>query len=124
MGTAILAGIRKKYAVCVCETDSKRRQFLKRKYRVAVKNLEDTIKQSKVIILAVKPQSMTILNCMKGSITKDKLIISIAAGITTSFIEIEDYISVNSFGHISPDVSLFYQKYYNANTCPLQKLII
>ena len=53
----------------------------------ASKDIADLLKQSDVIILAVKPQDFDIiLNEMKDCI-KNKLIISIAAGITTSYME-------------------------------------
>ena len=56
MGAAILAGVRGDYAVNVCEQDSGRRQFLKRKFHVTAKDLKAVVGQSDVIILAVKPQ--------------------------------------------------------------------
>jgi pyrroline-5-carboxylate reductase len=53
-----------------------------------VKNNSDLVKQSDIVILSVKPQSVAeVLEEIKGSVTKDKLILSIAASITTADIE-------------------------------------
>jgi len=88
MGSAIIAGISKKYNVSVCEQDPKRRQQLKRKYKVATGDLKTVVKRSQVIVLAVKPQSFDkVLKEIASHVTKDKLIISIAAGITCRYIE-------------------------------------
>ena len=88
MGSAIISGIRKKHSVCVCEKDASRRIFLKRTYRVEVTDLGTLMKRSKVIILAVKPQDFDItLHEMRPYMTRRHLVISIAAGITTKFIE-------------------------------------
>jgi pyrroline-5-carboxylate reductase len=54
----------------------------------AAKSLPDLINKSKVIILAVKPQDMPgLLEEIKKNNLKDRLIISIAAGITTKYLE-------------------------------------
>lgn len=88
MGAAILAGIRKDYAVSVCEQDSARRQFLKRSFAVTAKDLKTVVAQSDVSILAVKPQQFDeVLGEIRVHLAKDKLIISIAAGITCRYIE-------------------------------------
>lgn len=88
MGSAIIAGITKKYAVSVCEQDRERCQWLKRKYKVAVGDLETVVKNARVIVLAVKPQSFDgVLKAIQPHVAKNKLIISIAAGITCKYIE-------------------------------------
>ena len=59
--------------------------------KLKVKTAEDNgqaIKEAEVIILAVKPNDMEgLLNEIKDSLEPKKLVISIAAGITTSYIE-------------------------------------
>lgn len=88
MGAAIIAGIKKKYNVLVCEQDAHRRSALKKKFRIRVVDLNTLIKESKIVILAVKPQNFDeLLNSLKGSVKQNQLVISIAAGITTQFIE-------------------------------------
>jgi len=88
MGAAIIGGIQKLYSVSVCENDKKRVNYLKKRFKVAVGSLEKTIKGADVVVLAVKPQSFdSVLSEAKKYISKDKLVVSIAAGITCSFIE-------------------------------------
>ncbi|HLF17432.1 MAG TPA: pyrroline-5-carboxylate reductase [Candidatus Omnitrophota bacterium] len=88
MGSAIISGIRKKYALRVCEKDAKRRAFLKDKFRLSAQDLKTVVESSNVLILAVKPQDFdAILGETKRYISKRHLVISIAAGITTRYIE-------------------------------------
>jgi len=89
MGSAIAAGIKARYNVAVCEMDPKRRRLLKSKFSVKVAGFADLVKNCRVLILAVKPQDFEgVLSALKtyggGA---DKLIISIAAGMTTKYIE-------------------------------------
>lgn len=85
MGSAIVDRIRNKYHVSVFDKDEEKTKDLK---GVTVAgNIAGLVEQSDVVILAVKPQDFyTVFNEIK-SIVKDKLIISIAAGITTADIE-------------------------------------
>jgi len=88
MGGAIIGGIHKNYAVAVCEQDKKRCAALKRKYKVTVGDLKTVVEESQMIILAVKPQSFdAVLREIRPLFSKNKLIISIAAGITCHYIE-------------------------------------
>ena len=88
MGSAIIAGISKQYSVSVCEQDQKRRRQLKQKYKVQTGDLKTVVAGSQVVILAVKPQNFEmILDSIRPFVTKDHLIISIAAGITCRYIE-------------------------------------
>lgn len=88
MGTAILAGIRQKYAVMVCEQDQKRAGFLKRRFAVKVADLAMAVRQSGIVILAVKPQNFEeVLAAMRPHAREDQVIVSIAAGITCRYIE-------------------------------------
>lgn len=88
MGSALIAGLHKKYQVCVCEQDQKRAADLKRKYGVCVCGLECLAQVCDVIVLAVKPQGMeAVVNELAGALKAKTLVISIAAGITTKFLE-------------------------------------
>ena len=88
MGTAILAGIGRKFTVAVCEQDAKRANFLKRRFGVKVADAAKVTAGARVIILAVKPQNFEeVLGALRGRVRQDQLIISIAAGITCRYIE-------------------------------------
>ncbi len=88
MGAAIIAGIYKKYSVNVCELDQKKCQSLKKKYKVNVCDLRTLMDQTEIILLAVKPQVFDeVLASVKTVMVKEKTFISIAAGITTKYIE-------------------------------------
>ncbi len=85
MGKAIAERIKEKYAVCVFDKDNNKISALKNI------TLADTpgqlVKQSEIIVLAVKPQDFdTLLNEIR-TFTQGKLIITIAAGITTKYIK-------------------------------------
>jgi len=66
-----------------------RLNYLKEKYQVRIeKNNKKAVKFADIIILAVKPQNIgEVLEEISGDIDKTKLIVSIAAGIPTKFIE-------------------------------------
>lgn len=88
MGAAIINGIRSAYHVCVCERDERRCRYLKQRFGVTIRDLQTVADCCDAVILAVKPQDFEdILRELRGIITKDKLIISIAAGITCRYIE-------------------------------------
>ncbi len=85
MGEAIAESIKDKYAVSVFDKDKNKINALKN--IAAADNPAELVKQSEIIILAVKPQDFdALLNEIKG-LVGNKLIISIAAGITTGYIE-------------------------------------
>lgn len=88
MGAAIINGIRPAYHVCVCERDERRCRYLRQRFGVTIRDLQTVADCCDALILAVKPQDFEdILRELRGIITKDKLIISIAAGITCRYIE-------------------------------------
>lgn len=88
MGGAILAGIAKNCRVCICEKDSRKRAQLTRRFKAKALSLEDCIRTSKVIVLAIKPQDMEdVLAAIRPVIGKKHLVVSIAAGITSAYIE-------------------------------------
>ena len=88
MGAAIMSRIYRHYPVAVCEQDQAKARVLKRKYRIATMPLPDLVEQSDIVILAVKPQDcVPVLQEISRGFTKDKMLISIAAGLTTRFLE-------------------------------------
>ncbi len=88
MGGAIIAGICQSYKTYVCEKDRQRAAFLKRKYRVGLRDIREIAQTCDVVILAVKPQDIDAsLQMIQGVLRKDALIISVAAGITTQYLE-------------------------------------
>ncbi|MBP9854981.1 MAG: pyrroline-5-carboxylate reductase [Candidatus Omnitrophica bacterium] len=88
MGAAIISGIHKDNKVFVCEADLARQKYLKKKFNVSILALKDLLAQSNYIILATKPQDFeTLLNEIKPYSKKNHVFVSIAAGITTQYIE-------------------------------------
>jgi len=94
MGEALLAHLskvtEKSTSLMVSEMDAARRDYIQTKYRIIVEiDNNAVIKFADVIILAVKPQDLD--SVLKNEIccgaSKDKLLISIAAGVTTRRIE-------------------------------------
>lgn len=84
MGRAIAERIKDKYAVCVFDKDINKVTGLKN-ISVAGDPVK-LVQQSEVIILAVKPQDFdALLNEIRDSV-QYKLIVSIAAGITTGYV--------------------------------------
>jgi pyrroline-5-carboxylate reductase len=88
MGTAILERVRSSYHVRVCEQDPIQVKRLQQQFGVIVDDLRTMISQVQVVIIAVKPQDIVpVLTILERMITSKHLIISIAAGITTEFLE-------------------------------------
>jgi len=85
MGSAIGERLKSDYQVFVFDKDKKKTKNI---FGISVsRNAEELVKNADVVILAVKPQDFnSALEEIQNS-TKDKLIISIAAGITTGYIE-------------------------------------
>lgn len=85
MGSAIAGAHRN---VIVFDTDkNKLKQSLKKYNTKAARNNEDLVRQSSVIIIAVKPQSIEELFRQISTAISQQLIISIAAGVTTEELE-------------------------------------
>lgn len=74
--------------IIVSEPRQERRNYLTKTYGVrTIYNNIQTVKESNIIILAVKPQNMEeVLNEIKETVTEEKLVVSIAAGITLSYL--------------------------------------
>ena len=91
MGRALLGGLLSNYRkerVLVYDKDRSKLSKLKKDSLLRkAKNLEEVVNKSSTIIIAVKPQDIReVLEGIRG-FYRNQLIISIAAGITTSFIE-------------------------------------
>ncbi len=90
MGASIIAGIAKEHEVWLVEVNRAKAARLRRRYRVCVADLVETVARCPVIVLAVKPQQMDqVLSQLKSCLLKTKkvLVVSIAAGVTTRYIE-------------------------------------
>ncbi len=88
MGEAIISSCQKHFLVKVSEKDKSRSRYLEKTYRIKSEDIKNLVKFSDVIILAVKPQDFDeLLNELRLHVDEDRLVISIAAGITTGFIE-------------------------------------
>lgn len=86
MGEALIKGLYSKYSVHVCETNIDRVKYLRKKYPGIVLGDLKVVEAVSVIILAIKPQDMEGL-LKQIPVGKNKLFISIAAGLTTKFFE-------------------------------------
>jgi len=85
MGNAIIHGLEGKYETIV--SDSDKTKLKKFKVKTTTDNIA-AVKESDIILLAVKPQTMeTVLKEIAGTVGCRHLIISIAAGISTERIE-------------------------------------
>jgi pyrroline-5-carboxylate reductase len=75
--------------ITVTDIDAVRLDFLRSSMKLRVSsNNEKTVKSANIIILAVKPQNMiATLQEISTVVNKSMIVISIAAGITTNFIE-------------------------------------
>jgi pyrroline-5-carboxylate reductase len=88
MGEAILGGIYKAHDIYVCEPRLERQTYLKKKYRVKIGPTHEVVDVADVVIIAIKPQDIPeLLAELKTYQTKGKVFVSIAAGITTKFIQ-------------------------------------
>ncbi len=90
MAEAMIKGITQsgKRDIMVSELRAERRAYLESTYSVkATPDNKEVVKNCDIIILAVKPQNMDdVTGEIAGLITPEKLIISIAAGITLSYL--------------------------------------
>lgn len=88
MGEAIVSNCLKKFLLKINEERSSRRKYMQKKYGVQAVDLGYLTKWADMIILAVKPQDLgSVLNELKNSISKKPLVVSIAAGVSTRYIE-------------------------------------
>ena len=92
MGEAILAGLlragRSPGDIVVTEKDADRASFLTDRYGVAVVSNDAAVATADVVVLAVKPQDLgAVLVGLAPSYRAGALAVSIAAGVTSRFIE-------------------------------------
>lgn len=92
MGEAILKGILTKDAkanITVSEKDAARLQYLQKEYGVAkAADSVSLVEAADIIILAVKPQNLgAAVESFAAKLSKDKILVSILAGVTTAKIE-------------------------------------
>jgi pyrroline-5-carboxylate reductase len=94
MGSTLILGILEsglisKDKVLVTDIRPKRLEYIRKKEGISTtEDNREAVEKSDIIVLAVKPQVMgKVLSEIKDVVTEDKIIISIAAGITTGFIE-------------------------------------
>lgn len=88
MGEALIPGARKKFKIIINEANGERVKYLRSKYKISAVDLKSLVVKSDIIILAVKPQDLAlVLDQLAGHDLKNKIIVSIAAGITLGFIE-------------------------------------
>lgn len=75
--------------IIVSEPREERRKYLEQTYGVkTTEKNRDAVSTSNIIILAVKPQNMdAVLNEISDLITEEKTVVSIAAGITLSYLQ-------------------------------------
>ncbi len=85
MGSAIGLVLQTKYQITAFDKDSTKLQAIQP--LAARSSSLDVAKESDIIILAVKPQDMDVVLFDLRNTLKDKIVISIAAGITTGHIE-------------------------------------
>jgi pyrroline-5-carboxylate reductase len=85
MGRAIAERIKDKYAVAVFDQDKLKTSALKD--ILLAQDPVELVKQSDVIILAIKPQDFDALLNQIKPFAPDKLVITIAAGISTRYIK-------------------------------------
>lgn len=85
MGTALAQQLNAHYSVNVF--DKEKSKLKKAKGATAVKRLPEIFASSDAVIIAVKPQDLKNLLTEAKPFIKNKLILSITAGITTTYIE-------------------------------------
>lgn len=85
MGQAIAERLKSKYRVLVFDKDKSKTSFLK-EIEVA-KDAKELVNKADVVILAVKPQDFDSVLKEISDYVKEKLIISIAVGVETKYIE-------------------------------------
>ena len=74
--------------ICISDKSSEKAAEISSTYQVKVKSITEIGQDCDVIFLAVKPQDLdTVLSELSHSLKKETLLISIAAGKTTKFIE-------------------------------------
>jgi pyrroline-5-carboxylate reductase len=92
MGEALLAGLlragRSPGDVVVSTRRDDRATMLRERFGVDVLSSADAVQSADTLVITVKPQDMgALLTEIEPHVTRNQLVVSVAAGITTSFIE-------------------------------------
>lgn len=93
MGAALLSGLIRRRTVAasrvmVADADAEKLRSISRSLRIKTTDCNCEAAGQSVVLLAVKPQQMEpVLNEIRSSLTHKPLVISIAAGISTAWIE-------------------------------------
>src|SRR6266849_5138285 len=92
MGEALISGLlragRNPSDVVVVVRRTARADQLRESYGVAAQSAADAVKTAETLVIAVKPQDMSVLlDEIAPHVPADRLIISVAAGIPTALIE-------------------------------------
>ncbi|HVQ88132.1 MAG TPA: pyrroline-5-carboxylate reductase [Actinomycetes bacterium] len=92
MGEALLSGLlragRSSADLTVSTKSEGRGSELRERYGVEVADNASAVKNADTIVIAVKPQDMaSLLDEIASHVSRDQLVVSVAAGIPTSFIE-------------------------------------
>ena len=92
MGEALISGLlragRNPFDVVVVVRRTARADQLRESYGVAAQSAADAVKAAETLVIAVKPQDMSVLlDEIAPHVPADRLIISVAAGIPTAMIE-------------------------------------
>lgn len=92
MGEALLSGLLRsgwnRGHLVVSTRDADQRALLTQRHGVQVMDSPQAARMSDTIVIAVKPQDMgRLLDEVRHAITPQQLVVSVAAGITTSFLE-------------------------------------
>ncbi len=90
MAEAIIKGIADKHArdIMVSEPRDERRAYLEKTYKIkTTSNNKEVVNNCRIILLAIKPQNMDeVTSEISNMISPDKIVVSIAAGITLSYL--------------------------------------
>jgi pyrroline-5-carboxylate reductase len=91
MGAAIVAGISNKIApdrILCFDTDREKLEHIHEQYKISMSDTpEELLERCQIVILAVKPDVITTVLTTIKKLVSDKLIVSIAAGISINSIE-------------------------------------
>ncbi|HEX5018569.1 MAG TPA: pyrroline-5-carboxylate reductase [Actinomycetes bacterium] len=92
MGEALLSGMlragRPASSIVVSTRDEARAKALRERHGVEVADNVSAVKGAATVVITVKPQDMgSLLDEIAPALSSDQLLVSVAAGITTSFIE-------------------------------------
>lgn len=92
MATAIINGLISNKAsspenICVFDLDKSKLDLMAQKGAIVLESSSDVVKTSDIIVLAVKPQNYAeVLQEIKESVNETKVFVSIAAGISISYV--------------------------------------